>query len=227
MFDVLVESGVQPGHAIGPRLFSVVVHGGLIALAAAGVRGVVPAQPDRPIAVPIDIYTAPATSSPPTSGGSVVLPGSIAAPPPLAPTDVPVSMPPVTPATGLPAAGLTPQQLAGRQLGQPTFGGEAPGLPAVLLAGEVDEPVKVLVPARPVYPPALAAAGVPGEVRVEFVVDTAGTCEPASVRVVSSTRPAFEAPALTAVCEARYRPGRVRGAPVRQLVQQRVVFRQP
>jgi TonB family protein len=96
----------------------------------------------------------------------------------------------------------------------------------ILLAGEVDEPVSVLVPARPVYPPALAAAGIAGEVRVEFVVDTAGRCEPGSVRTVSSTNPGFEAAARAAVCEAKYLPGRVARQAVRQLVQQKVAFRQ-
>jgi TonB family protein len=95
----------------------------------------------------------------------------------------------------------------------------------VSLAGEVDDPVAVAKAQPPVYPPAMAAAGISGLVRLEFVVDTVGHCEPGSVRVVSSSHPAFEEPARDAVLKTVYRPARSRGRPVRQLVNQSLVFR--
>jgi TonB family protein len=92
-------------------------------------------------------------------------------------------------------------------------------------ADEVDEPVTIVKARAPVYPPSLAAAGVSGEVRLAFVVDTAGHCEPGTIRVLASTQPAFEPPAIEAVLGTVYRPARAHGLRVRQLVSQSVAFR--
>jgi TonB family protein len=226
MFEVLVESGAQPAQAIGSRLTSVLVHAGLVALAAVGVRSVAPAQPIKPVAVPIDIYVAPRQTATPRADGGGGVPGTIFGPPPAVPIDASTVIPPVTVPLAAVSAAPTAKEVARRQLrtGEGTAG---PDLDApVLLAGEVDEPVAVLVPARLIYPPRMAAAGITGEVRVEFVVDTGGRCEPGSIRVISSTDPAFEASARAAICDANYRPAHVRGEAVRQLVHQKVAFRQ-
>jgi TonB family protein len=225
MFEVLIESGVHSVQSAGPRLTSILVHGGLVVLAAAGFRTAGSAVPLKPVAVPIDIYAAPTQPAGPRGGGAQSSPGTVLAPPPATPLDVPTVVPPVTMPMVTPQPGVTARELAGRELRGRQLVGPASEA-QVLLAGEVDEPVVVLIPPRLVYPQGMAAAGIGGEVRVEFVVDTAGRCEPASVRVVSSTNPAFEASARTGVCEATYRPGRVRGKVVRQLVQQKVAFRQ-
>jgi TonB family protein len=66
--------------------------------------------------------------------------------------------------------------------------------------------------------------GVSGRVVVLFVVDTLGTVEPGSLRVLSSTHAAFEAAAREAVLKSRFQPARIRGRPVRQLVQQPLSF---
>ncbi len=227
MFEVLVESGGQGRAGIGPRVTSFVVHGGLVALAAAGVSRSNVASLTKPAAVPIPIYVETAVPTRAQAGGGASIPGTIIGPALTVPVDVPSTIPPLgvpIPATRL---GPSPQDLAGRQL----FGGgpetTAVDPAQVLLAGEVDEPVTVLVPARLVYPAQLAAAGVSGEVRLEFVVDTAGRCEPLTVRVLASSDRGFEASAKEAVCGTVYRPGKVRGQAVRQLVQQKVAYRQP
>jgi TonB family protein len=59
---------------------------------------------------------------------------------------------------------------------------------------------------------------------LEFVVGTAGKVEPASVRVVESSHPAFESAAREAVIGARFQPARLRSLPVRQITRQRVRF---
>ena len=41
---------------------------------------------------------------------------------------------------------------------------------------------------------------------------------------MSSTNKAFEEPAVTAIGRARFKPAKMRGQPVRQLVQQAIAF---
>lgn len=226
MFEVLVESGTRKRLQLGPRLVSLSFHGSLLALATLGIKQGVRAPASHPIAVPIEIFSAPTPGeSPIPQAGTRVDPEVQAAP-----TDVSTVIPTEIPAPELPRrgtwAGPTAREMAGGGVAG-SLGLEGRGVNGtpVRLAGEVDEPVEVLVPARPVYPPRLVSAGIEGVVRVEFVVDTAGSCEPSSVRIVRSSNPAFEASARAAVCEAKYRAGRVRGQPVRQLVQQKIAFR--
>jgi TonB family protein len=94
----------------------------------------------------------------------------------------------------------------------------------ILTAMLVDEPASVLDPRRPRYPRALEAARASGQVVLEFVVDTSGRAEAGGVRIVSSSHVGFEAPAREAVLGTRFRPGRLRGMPVRQLVRQTISF---
>jgi TonB family protein len=92
-------------------------------------------------------------------------------------------------------------------------------------AGAVDDPVEVIEQPAPRYPPVLAQAGITGRVELEYVVDTMGRAEPGSLHALSSTRPEFEAAARTAVLGSRYRPARLHGLVVRQLVRQILSFR--
>ena len=92
-------------------------------------------------------------------------------------------------------------------------------------ATAVDDPVIVLEQPAPAYPSALAGAGISGRVELEYVVDTTGRAEPASLRTLLSTHAAFEAAARVSVLGSRYRPARLRGAAVRQLVRQTLSFR--
>jgi periplasmic protein TonB len=94
-----------------------------------------------------------------------------------------------------------------------------------LTAAAVDELVEVLEQPAPEYPSALSKAGVTGRVELEYVVDTTGHAEAASLRTLLSTHPAFEAAARGSVLATRYRPARLRGGVVRQLVRQTLSFR--
>jgi TonB family protein len=64
------------------------------------------------------------------------------------------------------------------------------------------------------------AATCPSRARLEFVVDTLGSVEPASIRVLASTRRDFESSAAEAVRRCRFEPARIGNGPVRQLVRQ-------
>lgn len=58
---------------------------------------------------------------------------------------------------------------------------------------QVEQPAtEVPVSAGPRYPDILRAAGVNGEVLVQFVVDTAGRVAPDSFRILKSTHELFE-----------------------------------
>lgn len=55
---------------------------------------------------------------------------------------------------------------------------------------------------------------------VQFVVDSAGTPEEATVRVIRSNSAQFADAVLALVPQLRYRPARKNGVPVRQIVQE-------
>jgi protein TonB len=92
-------------------------------------------------------------------------------------------------------------------------------------SSEVDQPATVISQPRPRYPSVLQAAGLTGQVTIEFVIDTTGRVEPASVRIVASSHPGFESSATETILGSRFHPGKVRGMPVRQLFRQTVAFR--
>lgn len=74
------------------------------------------------------------------------------------------------------------------------------------------------------YPPALFAARVSGLVVAEFVVDTTGRVEGATLGIVSSTAPLFTDAVRVALETASYVPAVKNGHLVRQLVQQPFQF---
>jgi protein TonB len=76
----------------------------------------------------------------------------------------------------------------------------------------------------PTYPEILRQAGIDGRVTMEFIIDTLGRAERASLRVVSSVNQLFDAPARQAVLSCRFRPGRIQGHAVRVRVQQPINF---
>jgi TonB family protein len=86
------------------------------------------------------------------------------------------------------------------------------------------DPAVLLSQPRPSYPAVLQSAGVAGSVLVEFVIDTVGNVERASVHMIETSHPAFEDSAREAVLGARFRPARLAGRPVRQITRQRVRF---
>lgn len=81
----------------------------------------------------------------------------------------------------------------------------------------------VLDPLHPLelgFPPALFAERIRGLVVAEFVIDTLGHVEDATVGIVSSTHPLFTAAVRSALERATYIPAVKQGQVVRQIVQQ-------
>jgi TonB family protein len=230
MLEVLPASRVSGRPSVRCGLLATCLHGALVVAAV-----LLMSRPGMPIATarPFPITYYPTESRERPSPVST----SIAAPIPTAPQitvpwEVPGDLPapvPTDPArTGTPSTGLKVTGARGATdiAGALTDGPEvSPGGPGgILTARLVDEPASVLEPRRPHYPRALEAARVSGQVVVEFVVDTGGRAEPGSVHIVTSSHFGFEGSAREAVLGTLFRPGRLGGRPVRQLVRQTVSF---
>ena len=75
------------------------------------------------------------------------------------------------------------------------------------------------------YPASLKRFGVTGTVQVQFIVSANGKVEPASVQVMSSTAPQFATAARSVVERIEFRPGEVKGLPVRALVLLPIIYK--
>ena len=95
-----------------------------------------------------------------------------------------------------------------------------------MLENQVEQPV-VAIPgtAMPRYPSMLQSAGLEGDVRAQFVVDTLGRVEQRSFRALESSHDLFAAAVREALSRARFKPAEAGGRKVRQLVEQTFTFR--
>jgi protein TonB len=223
MFEELVSSKVRRQVAPVRGLVVGMLHGILIA----GAVRVTARPPEAPVVRPIvipPIYEQrrePVVTSAPSDPGAPTFEAPIL---PVAPVDVPPSIPPVTPGPAI------DPNLIRRILSTGTPGGGPPGgdsvsMRGVLAATEVDEPAIAVHQPSPRYPPVLQQAGIEGRVLLEFIIDTAGRMEAASLRVLQSSNPGFDAAAGETVRRSVFRPARVRGSPVRQRTIQAIAFR--
>ncbi|HEX9632336.1 MAG TPA: energy transducer TonB [Gemmatimonadales bacterium] len=141
-------------------------------------------------------------------------------------TEIPTEIPPVNlnerfdprDYTGVGQEGGIAQGIEGGTGDVPT------DLQAVFVEAVVDEPPIRLSTPNLFYPPLLRDAGIEGNVVFEVIIGVDGHPEPESVRVISSTNKAFERPARDVILGSLYRPGRMRGQPVRVLVRQPITF---
>ena len=231
MFDNLIESKPKRERTLGETVVSVVVHVLLIAGAAAATKGAAetvrqvisgttsfvlkpppppPPPPDDP--PPENVVVS---ANPPPQGFQTLVP----------PKEIPTEIPPVN---------LTEKFDAKNFSGRGVEGGIATGIVGgtgpVVITGEtftidqVDDPVVFQSGPPPRYPPILKASGVEGRVVLTFVVGTDGRVEAGTIKVVSSTNKQFEEPAIEAVRKSIFKPAKMRGQAVRQLVQQPVSF---
>jgi protein TonB len=243
MFEVLVASSAHLD--LRPRWIttSVVSHAILVALAVATTgkaltsSAAAPPDPAMLLFVPKPPPPPPPEAKPEPPVQRVV----VAEPPPkgfqtvAAPKDLPTMIPPID----LTQRRLDPRDFTGRGVeggvadgvvggtGQVTSALEGAGLDAIYEATTRDErfqPATLLSQPVPKYPPALAAVGVEGRVKVEFVVDTTGKVEAGSVRILESSHQAFEDAARGTVLGAAFRPARLNSRPVRQLTRQAIRF---
>lgn len=94
--------------------------------------------------------------------------------------------------------------------------------PAVV--GVVDEQ-PALISHPPIrYAPEMQALRIGGTVIVEATLDTTGRVLPATVRIVQSPNPVFDAEATRVVLATLYRPARIRGRAARVTIRQPITF---
>lgn len=89
---------------------------------------------------------------------------------------------------------------------------------------QVEIPVRAEGATAPRYPDILRKAGVEGEVLVQFVVDTMGKVEPATFKTLKASHELFANAVREALPGMTFTPARLKGAKVRQLVQQPFSF---
>lgn len=92
---------------------------------------------------------------------------------------------------------------------------------------QVDDPVAYLSGPKPEYPADLKARKVEGRVTLRFIVGREGKAETGSVQVVNSTNREFEAAAVAVISGSLFKPARIKGTPVRQIVEQSIRFTLP
>ncbi len=233
MFEHLIESQPKKERSLGQTIASVVLHVVLVFGAVKATQGAAeqvakilqdttamfikppepppPPPPDRP---PPDVIVS---NNPPPQGFQTIMP----------PDKIPTEIPPVNLNEKFDAKDFSGKGVEGG-IARGIIGGTGPV--GEIVSGEtftqdqVDDPVAYISGADPVFPPALRAAGLGGRVTLQFVVGTDGRVEASSVKVMSSTNKQFEEPAIAAIRRARFKPAKMRGQPVRQLVQQAIAF---
>jgi len=152
-------------------------------------------------------------NTPPPQGFQTVVP----------PTEIPKDIPPVNLNEKFNAADFSGKGVEGG-VASGIVGGTGPVTSETFLEAQVDDPVSPINIPKPRYPPVLQQAGIAGRVEVQYVVDTTGHAEPTSWKVMHSTNKAFEEPAREAIMKGVFKPAKIKGQSVRQLVQQAISF---
>ncbi len=90
---------------------------------------------------------------------------------------------------------------------------------------DVEEPVRPGTRSpKHVYPREFRGTRIGGAVHLSFLVDSTGRVVPSSVRLIGWVHPVLANAARDVVLSSRYRPARIRGRPVTQLVQQQLTY---
>ncbi len=234
MFENLIESKPKKERTLLQTVMSIVLHTALILVAIKATAGVAetaqkiiqqetsfllppePPPPPPPEAPPPD---AVVTNNPPPQGFQTIVP----------PKDLPTEIPPVDLNEKFDARDFSGRGVAGG-VATGVIGGTGPVITDAVSAGEtytsdeVDDPVQPINGPTPNYPDVMRQVGIEGVVRLRFVVGSDGRVEGNSVQVVSSTNKAFEPPAIAAIKKWTFKPAKMRGQAVRQLVEQNIRF---
>ena len=217
MFESLTNPESDRRHFTQPFV-AFAVHVGVIA-AVWGIP-VEPAQVPDPRPKVIYIPAGPGPTPKVPSGGTGVIAAPVDGPGPIG------AVPGPLPAASGPAVDLATGTLGKLpRLRDPGFGTQQPVDSTVHLESELTDSPEVLRFPEPVYPAGLRHAGIGGAVHLTYVIDTQGHVEPGSVMIVSSDHPAMAESVRRSLGQAVFRPGKVRGQPVRVLVRQTVRFR--
>jgi protein TonB len=234
MFENLIESQPKKERTIGQTIASVVFHAVLIVGAIKATQGAAeivqekiaaeadfvlnepPPPPPPPEEIPPD---AVITTNPPPQGFQTIMP----------PRDLPTEIPPVNLNEKFDARDFSGRGVEGG-VASGVIGGTGPVITDAIVTSEsytveqVDDPAAAIGGPAPVYPEVMKSVGIEGVVRLRFVVGTNGRVEANTIQVVSSSNKAFEAAAVDGIKKIIFKPARMRGQAVRQLVEQNIRF---
>jgi periplasmic protein TonB len=171
----------------------------------------------------------PPPPAPPTIAPREVMP---AAPVPLghlvviAPIDIPSVLPaidltrPITDERNYVGGGASGGRSDGDSGAARSHGGDV-----TYFAAQVEKPaVQIAGTGIPDYPDMLRAAGIEGEVRAQFVVDTTGRAELGTLKFVKSGHAQFNEAVRKALAKMRFKPAETASHRVRQIVEMPFVF---
>lgn len=227
MFEVLVESKPKKQRTVGQLLTSLVVHVLLITGAVMATKGAAEVVRERLQDTTLVFLEPPKAPPPETPPPDAIVSAN---PPPkgfqtvVAVQDIPTEIPPVNLNDRFDPKDFTGSGVQGG-VATGIVGGTGPVTGETYLEAQVDDPPTVISTGPLRYPPVLERAGIGGRVVMQFVVDTTGHAEAAGFKILSSTNPAFNEPAKEVIMKSVFRPGRVRGQPVRVQVQQVISFK--
>jgi len=229
VFTRLPESNAKRQRRTGGFVVSTLAHAALIALAVRA-TGLTAAPAPTVEAVPtIYIPTPPPSRPTPPSPVTHRDNSSSTTMVPAPPTVLPVITPDVPDV--IPKAGAMDDMIKGMFEPRAPVATQAGPSPNVAdgspYTENTVEKAVIALPgsAQPRYPSMLQSAGLEGEVRTQFVVDTLGRVEQGSVHVLESTHEMFSNSVRDALARARFRPAEAGGHKVRQLVEQTFTFR--
>jgi periplasmic protein TonB len=233
MFSRLPESNAVRQRRTGGLVVSTVVHALVIALAVRATMLTAAPSPKGPSPLP-PVYVAPPERAPTTQRTPPPQRNSAAPttsapmipdiPQPVITADVPNTIPDLGATILRGSEGFSRTTI----VSGPEPDGGAPNVAdgSPLPERFVEKVVVALPGTAPRYPDMLRQAGVEGDVRAQFVVDTLGRVEPGSLRVLEATHDQFAAAVRTALSSrARFKPAEAGGHKVRQLVEQTFTFR--
>jgi protein TonB len=222
MLTTLLESRATRTRSVSAHLLSVGLHTALIGGAIAATQQAAaileprvadpPARYVRTVEAPPPAPKQPTVTAPQLKGFKVL--------------EALIKIPDALPPINLMAAITDPNLFTG--IGLP--GGRPDGTETAISTGDltadqVERPAHLVAgTGRPVYPAALRSAGVAGDVRVQFVIDTTGRADMRSITILSSTHPRFSDAVITALSKARFAPAEFGGRRVRQIVQMPFLF---
>ena len=227
MFEVLVESKPKKQRTVGQLLTSLVVHVLLITGAVMATKGAAEVVRERLQDTTLVFLEPPKAPPPETPPPDAIVSAN---PPPkgfqtvVAVQDIPTEIPPVNLNDRFDPKDFTGSGVQGG-VATGIVGGTGPVTGETYLEAQVDDPPTVISTGPLRYPPVLERAGIGGRVVMQFVVDTTGHAEAAGFKILSSTNTAFNEPAREVIMKSVFRPGRVRGQPVRVQVQQVISFK--
>lgn len=227
MLAVLLESRAARPRRLGSTLMSALAHGALIAgVVALTLPGNGRATLALPVHPPTLVYVQPTQPVPGVSAPHESAPGHTL----VSRSALPIIEPPVITPTGIPPIDLSLPATVSNDIrigSRGDIAGSAIVSPGIPLGGSGDvsdasavDRVPALVgrAPEPRYPPALRAAGVQGRVLAEFVVDTLGHAELATLRFPDLPDPRFGDAVREALAGYRFSPGEVAGRRVRTRV---------